>query len=85
MLQTFYWDGRGRLWKVTERDMTQSGFDWIAISDGLGRRLRTIEIPVTNSIVLTGQGKAVDQLFDPEYEFLEIGAAENGRDRGRRC
>jgi len=33
----------------------------------------------TNSTVLSTQAKVVDQYFDPEIEFLEIGAAENGR------
>src|SRR4051812_26504395 len=27
-IQTLSWDGRGRLWKVTERDSLQNGYDW---------------------------------------------------------
>ena len=77
-VQTLFWDGRGRLWKVTERDANQNGYDLVAVYDGLDRRLRTTETPVTNSTLLSTQAKVVDQYFDPQFEFLELGAAQNG-------
>jgi len=77
--QTLSWDGRGRLWKVVERDSSQSGFDQTMVYDPLGRRVRQTILTVTNGVSLTGQLKTIDHYFDPEREFLEVGAADNGR------
>ena len=41
--QTLTWDAQGRLVKVAQRDWSNSGYDWRAIYDGLGRRLRTVQ------------------------------------------
>jgi hypothetical protein len=72
------WDGRGRLWKAIERDANQSGRDWSALYDGLGRLLRTTELPVTNGVANAGSAITVDHYYDPQYEFLELGVNENG-------
>lgn len=86
-LQTFTWDGRGRLFKVSDRIIQRSntvaqatnGVDFTATYDPFGRLLRTVEVIVTNSIALTGQSVVIDRTFDPEYEFLEMAVTENGK------
>lgn len=86
-LQTFTWDGRGRLFKVSDRFIQRSntvaqatnGVDFTATYDPFGRLLRTVEVVVTNSIALTGQSVVIDRTFDPEYEFLEMAVTENGK------
>jgi RHS repeat-associated protein len=77
-LQTFTWDARNRLVKVTDRDSTQTGRDWQATFDPIGRRLRTVEIPVTNGVVLANQPKIIGVYFDPLFEFQEMGVAVDG-------
>jgi len=79
LVQTLAWDGRGRLYKVTERDSTQSGRNFTVAYDALGRRLRTTEIAVTNNIALTNSPLVTDHYFDPAVEFLELGVNENGK------
>ncbi len=76
--QTLTWDGPGRLVNVTERDSQNNGYDWSAVYDGLDRRLRTTTIPVTNGVGYGASRKLIDQYFDPEVEFLELGISENG-------
>lgn len=79
LLQTLAWDARGRLYKVTERDGSQSGRDFTITYDPLGRRLRTVETAVTNNVVLTNSPLVVDHYFDPQVEFLELGLNEGGK------
>jgi YD repeat-containing protein len=79
LIQTLAWDAKGRLYKVTERDSTQSGRDFTVAYDALGRRLRTTEIVVTNNVPLTNQPLVVSHYFDPLVEFLELGVTENGK------
>ena len=79
LVQTLAWNGRGRLYKVTERDRTQSGRDFTVTYDGFGRRLRTTEIAVTNNIALTNSPLVTDHYFDPAVEFLELGVNEGGK------
>ena len=71
--QTLSWDARGRLHSVTERDATNSGFNWTAVYDGLNRRLSTTSILVTNSVAFTNLPTTVNSYFDPLVEFLELG------------
>lgn len=77
--QTFSWDGRGRLVKVIERDAQTNGLDWTAVYDALGRRLLTRSVTVTNGTVLNAQPTTITVNYDPEYEFLELGVAVNGK------
>lgn len=79
LVQTLAWDGRGRLYKFTERDAAQSGRDFTVTYDALGRRLRTTEIAVTNNIALTNSPLVTDHYFDPAVEFLELGVSEKGK------
>jgi YD repeat-containing protein len=76
--QTITWDARGRMARVVERDSVQSGYDWIAYYDGLGRKIRTITTPLTNGVAITGQPVVIDQYYDPEVEFLEVGVSVKG-------
>jgi len=76
--QTLTWDSLGRLIKVTERDASNNGYDWSAIFDGLGRRLQTTHVPVVANVPNTIQTTTINQWFDPQVEFLELGVSVNG-------
>jgi RHS repeat-associated protein len=78
-VQTLIWDGLGRLIQVTERDSTNDGYNWSALYDGLGRRLRTTYTPVQSGIPNAVSGIQIDSYFDPQVEFLEVGVAVNGQ------
>jgi RHS repeat-associated protein len=77
--QTLIWDGRGRLWKVVERDAQTNGFNWSAVYDAIGRRLRTTIVTVTNSVTNSAFAVAIAQYYDPMVEFLELGVSINGQ------
>jgi RHS repeat-associated protein len=76
--QTLKWDASGRLIGVSERDASNNGFDWNALYDGLGRRLRTGNTPVVGNVPQTGQLSTLDSWYDPQVEFLEVAVAVNG-------
>jgi RHS repeat-associated protein len=76
--QTLKWDAFGRLIAVAERDASNNGFDWTALYDGLGRRLRTANMPVISNVPQTGQLSTLDSWYDPQVEFLEVAVAVNG-------
>jgi RHS repeat-associated protein len=76
--QSLAWDARGLLYKVTERDSTTNGYDWTAVYDALGRRLRTTTIVVTNNVALTTLPTNIRQYYDPLVEFLELAVVVNG-------
>ena len=71
-------DARDRLHSVTYLDSTQSGYTWSAIYDGLGRRMGTTTIFITNGVALTSQPKTISQYFDPNVKFLELGETDSG-------
>jgi len=73
--QTLSWDARGRLYSVTERDASNSGYNWTAMYDGLSRRLSTTSILVTNGVALTSQPTTINSYYDPQMEFLELGVS----------
>jgi len=50
--QVLTWDAAGRLVSVIERVYSTNGFNWAAIYDALGRRLRTTQVPVVNGAAL---------------------------------
>jgi YD repeat-containing protein len=79
LIQTLSWDAKGRLYKIVQRDGSQTGQDFTITYDAFGRRLRTIEITVTNGVAITGQPMTIDHYFDPQVEFLELAVTENGR------
>jgi len=72
-IQTLAWDARGRLHFVTERDSSNSGYDWTATYDALSRRLSTTSVLVTNGVVLYSLPISINSYFDPQVEFLELG------------
>ncbi|HWD92252.1 MAG TPA: RHS repeat-associated core domain-containing protein [Verrucomicrobiae bacterium] len=76
--QSFSWDARGRLHGMTDLDNTASGYTWTAVYDGLGRRLQTATVMVTNGASVTALPKIINQYFDPSAEFLELGETDNG-------
>jgi RHS repeat-associated protein len=73
--QTLSWDARGRLHAVTERDASNSGYNWTATYDGLSRRLSTTSILVTNGVTLNSQPVTINSYYDPQVEFLELGVS----------
>ena len=76
--QTLTWDAFGRLAKVAERDAVNSGYNWQADFDPLGRRVRTVTVPVTNNANLNSQQRTLNHVYDPKVEFLEISVTLNG-------
>lgn len=80
-VQTFTWDGRSRLIATTEVDDQNNGYNWSAVYDALGRRLKTTTIIVTNGVALTNQPKIIGSYFDPSVEFLELGLNVSGKAR----
>jgi RHS repeat-associated protein len=76
-VQTLTWDAFNRLVRVTERDSANNGYDWSALYDGLGRRLRTTHQPVVANAA-SGTPTTIVSLYDPEREFLEIAVIVNG-------
>jgi YD repeat-containing protein len=76
-MQTLTWDAFGRLNKVVQRDRAGDGYDWSAVYDGLGRRLKTTKQPVSAGAP-RGQATVTTSVYDPQVESLEIGIAANG-------
>jgi RHS repeat-associated protein len=76
--QDFTWNAFNQLVKVTERDANNSGFNWTAVFDGLGRRVRVTEAQVISNSVSASVSIA-DSYYDPQVEFLEIGVSYNSR------
>lgn len=72
-MQTLSWDARNRLNAVTERDASNSGYNWTATYDGLNRRISTTSILVTNGVAFTTQPTTINSYYDPRVEFLELG------------
>jgi RHS repeat-associated protein len=76
--QALIWDGFGRLTGVIQRDSSNNGFNWSAIYDCFGRRLRTINTPVVANQLNLALTLTIDSLYDPEVEFQELAVALNG-------
>jgi RHS repeat-associated protein len=70
---TLSWDALGRLVGLVRRDGSNSGLNWSAVYDGLGRRLQTTQQTVTGG-ALSGSALTLKSAFDPEVEFLEVSA-----------
>jgi len=83
--QTLSWDAKGRLFKVTERDDQNSSYNWQAVYDGLGRRLQTTAIIVTNGVAISSQPNVISQYYDPQVEFLELGVTVAGKTTWKIC
>lgn len=77
IVQTLTWDAMGRLATFTERTTNRNGFNWSAVYDPGGRRLRTVTASVTNNVVVSNQVTTINQYYDPSVEFLEAGFSVN--------
>jgi len=80
-IQNLTWDAFDRLVQVADRDTNNSGFNFVSIFDGFGRRIRTIETLVTNSVPIVSPASSistVDSWYDPQVEFLETAVNLNG-------
>lgn len=75
--QTLSWDALGRLVKIAQRNGANTGYDWTAVYDGFGRRLKTSRQTITAGAA-DGAPTATTSIYDPQVEFLEIGVAVNG-------
>jgi len=80
--QSLAWDYFGRLIFVTDLDAQYNGYNWSALYDGLGRRVRTIyNMVVSNTPVqelsVGNELSEIDSWYDPQIEFLEVGVAVN--------
>jgi RHS repeat-associated protein len=73
--QTLSWDARGRLHAVTERDASNSGYNWSAVYDALNRRLQTTTVLVSNGVASTAPPLVINSYYDPQVEFLELGVS----------
>ncbi|HEV2330105.1 MAG TPA: DUF6531 domain-containing protein [Verrucomicrobiae bacterium] len=73
--QTLFWDARGRLHAITQRDASNSGYNWSAVYDPLNRRISTTTILVTNGVVYPASVQTINSYFDPMVEFLELGVS----------
>jgi RHS repeat-associated protein len=64
----------------TDRDTNNSGWNFVCVYDGLGRRVRAIETFVTNGVAITSPASSVstvDSWYDPQVEFLEVAVNVN--------
>jgi RHS repeat-associated protein len=77
--QTLGWDGLGRLVTVSERDSANNGYNWNAVYDAYGRRLRTVWTPVAGNTADNSKTLTTDSIYDPQVEFLEVGVKVNGQ------
>ena len=68
---TMTWDALGRLVGVSRRSRGNSGFNWTAVYDGLGRRLQTSQQTVAGGTA-TGTAFALKSSYDPDVEFMEL-------------
>lgn len=82
--QSLAWDALGRMVSVVETNGAGDGYRWTAAYDPFGRRLRTTHTPLDGGTALDDAAQRVDSFFDPEIEFLEIGASASGPDGATR-
>jgi hypothetical protein len=73
--QALAWDAFGRLVKVAERDTTNNGFNLVAVFDGLGRQIQTVETSVSNNVPLAinPHPSTINFSYDPQVDFLTVG------------
>jgi RHS repeat-associated protein len=72
-------DGLRRLVGVVERDNGTNGFNWSAIYDASGRRLRTINVPVVNNMTNQVATLTVDSYYNPQVKYSEVAVGVNGQ------
>jgi RHS repeat-associated protein len=79
LTQLLYFDARDRLDMVNQFDSQGNGFLWLATYDGLNRRLLTQCYPTVDFVtqVYGVTPTSVNQYYDPQAEFLELGVGLN--------
>jgi len=77
--QALVWDSSGQLVSLIQRENITNGFNWTAVYDAMGRRLRTIQVPIVNGATNSVMTLTLDSLYDPQVEFGEVGVAVNGQ------
>ncbi|MGH7978637.1 MAG: RHS repeat-associated core domain-containing protein, partial [Limisphaerales bacterium] len=77
--QSLSWDARGRLHAVTQRDASNSGYNWTAVYDPLNRRISTTTVLVTNGVAYPSSVQTINSYYDPQFEFLELGVEYGGQ------
>ena len=86
-LQVLFWDAFNRLTGLLDREAGDTGYNWSAVYDGLGRRIQTTSVllAVTNSeprtltgVPINAQPTIITSVYDPQVEFLEVGVTVNG-------
>jgi RHS repeat-associated protein len=74
--ESLYWDAKNRLTDMNCLDASGNGYDVHTEYDGLNRRLLTECYPIVeNSFNIYGPNTTINQFYDPNYEFLELGVA----------
>ncbi|HEV2327615.1 MAG TPA: DUF6531 domain-containing protein [Verrucomicrobiae bacterium] len=73
--QSLSWDARGRLHAITQRDASNSGYNWSAVYDPLSRRISTTTVLVTNGVAYPSSVQTINSYYDPQVEFLELGVS----------
>jgi RHS repeat-associated protein len=79
-IQNLTYDAFDRLISVTDRDAQNSGLNWTALYDPLGRRLQTTSTVVVSNTPVTSPPDAVSTVqsfYDPLAEFLEVATLVN--------
>ena len=76
--QSLSWDAHGRLHQVIDRDAGNSGYNWSAVYDALGRRLSVTTVLVTNNVPYPASSQTFNSYFDPQVEFMELGVQNGG-------
>lgn len=77
--QTFFWEARGQLVRVDERDPQSNGYTWVVLLDSLGRRRSTAYLRVLNGNYVYPELKSTVHVYDPLVEFLELGVTVDGK------
>src|SRR5207302_399185 len=70
--QSLTWDLKQRLAFVTETDAQTNGYNWYANYDAFGRRFWSAVLPTAGGAELD-LSAGVNSIFDPAFEFLELG------------
>lgn len=75
----YTWDAWGRLAKVVQQDQDKykKGYQWSAVYDSFGRRLKTVYTPMIADAPVTAETQTILSYYDPDVEFLEIGVKLN--------
>ena len=79
--QILSWDALGRLVKVRETNQFGNGFEWEAVYDPLGRRIKTETMDLEFGLEDALTKNTVLSTYDPLVEFMEIAVEVVGDER----